>query len=148
MSAPAPQLIPGLSAIADRYDAVLCDVWGVIHNGRESFTAATDALSSYQSERGAPVVLISNAPRPSNDVKPQLHALQVPDHAWAGFVSSGDATRTELARLAPTGPAWAIGPDRDLTLYDGTGVLLLDLEDAAFISATGLFDDETETPAD
>ncbi len=145
----APQLISGLSEIADRYDAVLCDVWGVIHNGRESFSAACDALTRYQAERGAPVVLISNAPRPSQDVKPQLHALMVPDHAWAGFISSGDATRAELRRLAPTGPAWAIGPDRDMPLYDGTGVATFTgPEDCAFISATGLFDDDQETPQD
>ncbi len=144
-----PDLISGLSQVADRYDAILCDVWGVIHNGRESFAEACDALSRFQAERGAPVVLISNAPRPSQDVKPQLHALLVPDHAWAGFVSSGDATRAELRRLAPSGPAWAIGPERDMPLYDGTGVAAFaGPEAAAFISATGLFDDEHEHPND
>ena len=41
-----PEIISGLSAVADRYDVVLCDVWGVIHNGRESFAAACDALAT------------------------------------------------------------------------------------------------------
>ena len=36
----APEIIPGLSAVAGRYDVLLCDVWGVIHNGREHFPAA------------------------------------------------------------------------------------------------------------
>ena len=153
MTTPAPlrlpALISGLSQVADQYDAVLCDVWGVIHNGRESFPAACAALSRYQTETGAPVVLISNAPRPSEDVKPQLHALHVPDHTWAGFVTSGDATRAQLRQLAPTGPAWAIGPDRDMSLYDGTGITLFSGPDqAAFICATGLFHDETEVPDD
>ena len=35
MSLPEP--IQGLDEIADRYDVVLSDVWGVIHNGRERF---------------------------------------------------------------------------------------------------------------
>jgi len=143
----APVLITGLAEIADRYDAVLCDVWGVIHNGRDSFADACAALTRFQETRG-PVVLISNAPRPSNDVVSQLRMLGVPDSAWSGFVTSGDATRYALAERAP-GPAWAIGPARDASLYDGTGVAFAETPDgAAFVSATGLFDDEIETPED
>ena len=40
----APHLISGLSDIAGQYDVVLSDVWGVIHNGRESFPEACAAL--------------------------------------------------------------------------------------------------------
>jgi len=147
MAMRAPLLIAGLAEIADRYDAVLCDVWGVIHNGRESFPDACAALSEFQDTRG-PVILISNAPRPASDVVAQLRALGVPDSAWSGFVTSGDATRDAIAERAP-GPAWAIGPARDASLYAGTGVALAETpEEAAFISATGLFDDEIETPED
>jgi len=140
-------VITGLSEIADRYDVLLCDVWGVIHNGRERFPEACEALIRFR-ERGGPVVLISNAPRPSRDVIPQLRALGVPDEAWSGFVTSGDVTRTELAARAP-GPAWAIGPARDAPLYEGTGVTFAETpEEAAFVSCTGPFDDERETPDD
>ena len=142
-----PTLVSGLSQILDGYDAILCDVWGVINNGRESYPAACEALSRAQSERGVPVVLVSNSPRPAQDVKPQLHALMVPDHAWTGFVTSGDATRAELRRRAP-GPVWTIGPPRDEPLYEGLGLVREGVETAAFISATGLFDDEQETPED
>lgn len=143
----APSVIPGLFAIADQYDAVLCDVWGVIHNGRESFPEACDALARFGRERG-PVVLISNVPRPARFVLQQLTALKVPDDVWSGFVASGDATFAELVKRAP-GPAWAIGPERDDTLYQGSGVEILRTpRGAAFISCTGLFDDDTEEPAD
>ncbi len=143
----ASQIIAGLSQVAGRYEAVLCDVWGVIHNGMASFPAACEALARFQRERG-PVVLISNSPRPAQDVRDQLRALGVPDAAWSGFVTSGDATRGELASRAP-GPAWAIGPARDAPLYDGTGVRFAETpEDASFVSCTGLFDDEVETPQD
>jgi HAD superfamily hydrolase (TIGR01459 family) len=143
----APHILTGLSQVADRYDAILCDVWGVIHNGVDSFAEACGALQRFQEERG-PVVLISNSPRPSADVVAQLHALLVPDAAWTKFVSSGDVTRALLAERAP-GPAWHIGPDRDDTLYKGLHLDLLDgPEHAAFISCTGLVDDETETPED
>jgi len=144
---PAPPLIHGLREIADRYDALLCDVWGVIHNGVRSFPDACDALVRFGQTHG-PVILISNAPRPSRAVVPQLRELGVPDGAWSDFVTSGDATAAELAARAP-GPAWAIGPERDLALYEGTGIVLAEgPHDAAFISCTGLFDDEVEAPQD
>jgi HAD superfamily hydrolase (TIGR01459 family) len=142
----APQTVTRLSDIADRYDVLLCDVWGVIHNGRESFPEACAALATFARERG-PVVLISNAPRPSADVLPQLDALGVPRAAWQAFVSSGDATRILLAERSP-GPAWAIGPERDAPLYAGLGLEFSGPEHAAFISCTGPEDDERETPED
>jgi HAD superfamily hydrolase (TIGR01459 family) len=138
--------LSGLSAIADRYDAVLCDVWGVIHNGREAFPGPCDALVRFAAEQG-PVVLISNAPRPAAAVHDQLRELGVPDAAWSGFVTSGDATRALLAGRAP-GPVFALGPERDLPLYEGLGLDLAPLEDAAFICCTGLFDDDIETAED
>ncbi len=136
----------GLAEISSRYDALLCDVWGVIHNGREAFPAAAAALRRFAENRG-PVVLISNAPRPSADVQPQLDALGVPRESWSAFVSSGDATRVLLAERAP-GPAWAIGPERDWPLYEGLGLEFAGPEAAAFISCTGPEDDTRETPED
>ena len=141
-----PKPVSGLSEIAGQYDALLCDVWGVIHNGREHFPAACAALVRFIAERG-PVVLISNSPRPSADVVTQLDHLCVPRGAWSGFVTSGDATRALLAQQAP-GPAWAIGPQRDGALYEGLGLAFAGPEDAAFIACTGPQDDETETPED
>lgn len=142
----APQPVAGLSAIAARYDALLCDVWGVIHNGRESFAAACEALARFRATRG-PVILISNAPRPHGPVIEQLDSLGVPRDAWSLLVTSGDATRALLAERAP-GPAWRLGPDRDGPLYEGLGLDFADLDQARFIACTGPFDDENDEPAD
>jgi HAD superfamily hydrolase (TIGR01459 family) len=136
----------GLSTLADRYDVLLCDVWGVIHNGVASFPEACQALVEWRAHHG-PVILISNSPRPSADVVAQLDALGVPRAAWSAFVTSGDATRTLLARRAP-GPVWTVGPDRDAVLYEGLGLAFSGPEDAAFISVSGLFNDEAEGPED
>ncbi|MFN3931643.1 MAG: TIGR01459 family HAD-type hydrolase [Brevundimonas sp.] len=142
-----PHALSGLGEIAADYDILLCDVWGVIHNGRESWPEACAALTRFN-EQGGHVILISNAPRPSSDVVAQLDRLGVPRDSWKAFVTSGDATRAELAKRAP-GPAWIIGPDRDGPLYDGLGLdIAQGAADAAFISVTGLVDDETETPED
>jgi len=142
----APHALPGLSQIADRYDVLLCDVWGVIHNGRDSFPAACAALARFRAERG-PVILISNSPRPSWAVESQLDELGVPREAWTSFVTSGDATRSLLKERAP-GPAWRIGPDRDDVLYEGLGLEFAGPLEAAFIACSGPINDETETPED
>lgn len=142
-----PHALSGLGEIAADYDILLCDVWGVIHNGRESWPEACAALTRFN-EQGGHVVLISNSPRPSSDVVAQLDRLGVPRDSWKALVTSGDATRAELARRAP-GPAWVIGPDRDWPLYEGLGLdSAHGAADAAFISVTGPVDDENETPED
>jgi HAD superfamily hydrolase (TIGR01459 family) len=141
----SPTLVSGLSEIADRYDVLLCDIWGVIHNGRESFPAAREALARFKGQ-GA-VVLISNAPRPNSPIVEQLAGLGVTDRSFTDVVTSGDATRPLLAQRAP-GPFWRIGPERDWPLYEGLGLELTTLEEARYISCAGPNDDEVETPED
>lgn len=142
----SPTEIRGLSDLAGRYDVLLCDVWGVIHNGRESFPAACDALARFRAEVG-PVVLISNAPRPCPPIVEQLDSLHVPRAAWTKLITSGDATRALLAERAP-GPVWTIGPERDGVLYEDLGLTFAGPEEAAFIAVTGPYDDETDEPDD
>jgi HAD superfamily hydrolase (TIGR01459 family) len=141
-----PKLIAGLAEVAGRYDAVLCDIWGVVHNGRRKHAAACEALVRFRTERG-PVVLISNAPRPAGAVIEQLDRLGVPREAWSAVVTSGDATRAALADRAP-GPVWWIGPERDRPLFDGVPIRFSGPEEAAFICCTGLIDDHVETAED
>jgi HAD superfamily hydrolase (TIGR01459 family) len=143
---PAPENLSGLSALKGRYDALLCDIWGVIHNGLEPFGPACEALVRFQEDLG-PVVLISNSPRPCADVIAQMRQIGVPDRAWSGIVTSGDVTRSLLAARSP-GAAWAIGPDRDRSLYHGLDLNFAPPDAADFISCTGPVDDEVETPED
>jgi ribonucleotide monophosphatase NagD (HAD superfamily) len=83
-----PHALPHLGAVAGDYDILLCDVWGVIHNGRESWATPCEALTRFNRE-GGHVVLISNSPRPASDVIAQLDGLGVPREAWKAFVTSG-----------------------------------------------------------
>lgn len=136
----------GLAQIAHDYDVLLSDVWGVIHNGRESFPDACAALARFRAERG-PVVLISNAARPASYVVPQLDGLGVPREAWSAFVTSGDATRGLLAERAP-GPVWTVGPERAGGLYADLGLAFSDADGAAFICVTGPFNEDVEGPED
>ncbi|WP_430423335.1 TIGR01459 family HAD-type hydrolase [Phenylobacterium sp.] len=141
-----PTPISGLSQLAARYDVLLCDVWGVIHNGRESFADACAALARFRAEVG-PVILISNAPRPHGPVIEQLDSLGVPRAAWTHLVTSGDATLPLLAARAP-GRVWAIGPEHQSVLYGGLDLQMGGPEDADFICVTGPYDDENDEPGD
>lgn len=137
------RIISALADIADHYDAVLCDVWGVIHNGRAAYLAACDALAGFR-DAGKPVVLISNAPRPSSFIPRQLDALGVRRDAWDAIVTSGDATRAEIEKRGPR--AYKIGPSKDEGLYDGLPVDFRAAETADYVICTGLRDELAEPP--
>jgi HAD superfamily hydrolase (TIGR01459 family) len=134
------------STLAPNYDAVLSDVWGVIHNGVTSFPAACGSLTRFR-EKGGTVVLISNAPRPGDQVTRLLDHLAVPHSAYDGIVTSGDVTRAEVARR-PGESVFLIGPERDHTIFTGLDAPFSAAEDAKYVVCTGLFDDEVETPDD
>ena len=139
--------IAGLAQIADDYDAILCDIWGVVHNGRRPFDGAIEALQRYREERG-PVVLISNSPKPSLAIPQQFVQVGIDAVFYDAIVTSGDATIDELSRRAP-GPAFKLGPERDDPIYEGLEMHFADMDEAAFISCTGLYDDYGgETPED
>ena len=138
--------IEGLSALAGRYDVLLCDVWGVIHNGAVGYPGPCAALAAWRDTVG-PVILVSNSPRPHPEVILQLDGLRIPPDAYSALITSGDVTRGLLKARAP-GPAYKIGPNRDAPLYEGTGVVFAPLNEAKFIACTGPNDDEVETPED
>ena len=140
-----PKTIASLDEISGHYAAILCDVWGVLHNGVRHFESAAGALAAAR-ERGLAVVLITNAPRPHEDVEAQLASLDVPEAAWDRVVTSGDVTR-ELVSAGPR-KVFHLGPDRDLGLYDGLDIDIVEEFEANSVVCTGLFDDEIETPDD
>ncbi len=133
-----------LSAIAERYDAILCDVWGVIRDGRALIPAAIDALQRYRAQGGA-VVLLSNSPRRGASLQSFLAQMGAPANAWDDVVSSGEATFALLSARAP-GPAYKLGPDWDDGLYEGSGLEFAPLTEARFISCTGLVDYPDDHP--
>lgn len=113
----SPKLLDGLSHVAGDYDAVLCDVWGVVHDGKRAFSGAVEALREFRKSRG-PVVLITNAPVPRDRVTRLFPKFGVSEDCYDDVVTSGDATRNELKRVAP-GPVYRIGLGEDMSVYAG-----------------------------
>jgi HAD superfamily hydrolase (TIGR01450 family) len=137
--------ISTLTDVSVGYDVILCDVWGVLHDGISAFPLAAEALAKARA-LGATVVLITNSPRPYPGVVSQLRMIGVPDDAYDRIVTSGDVTRHLIAE----GPkkVFLLGPERDLPLLDGLGVEVVGEADATCVVCTGFFDDETETAED
>lgn len=137
--------ISGLSDIAADYRGILCDVWGVLHNGQSVYAEAAHALEQYRAGGGI-VVMLTNSPRPNKGVHQQFHELGVSDDVFDAIVTSGDVTRTLIAQAE--GPIFHLGPGRDIPLFDGLDVELTDEANCNAIVCTGLFEDEVDSPDD
>jgi HAD superfamily hydrolase (TIGR01459 family) len=140
----------GLSELAPRYDLILCDVWGVIHNGRAAFREAGEALSKFRAQGGR-VVLITNAPVPKPRVIRYFAPLGVPGEAWDDCASSGDATR-HLLESQPGKSIWIYGADggeeHDRFLYEGLPNPVAAGPEADLMLCIGLRDQLGEHPED
>ena len=141
--------IPIVETVRDvggRYRVWFVDIWGVMHNGRNAFARAAAATRAFRADGGI-VVLLSNSPRPSPDVREQLRQFGVPDEAYDATVTSGDLTRHELAKHDGA-KVFHLGPERDRAIFDRLNVTLAGPEDGELIVCSGLFDDDVETPED
>ena len=139
-----PDFIEHFEPLAQNYDVLLCDVWGVIHNGVMAFAPACDALLRFR-ERGCIAILITNAPRPGDSVARILDRLAVPRQAYNAITSSGDTTRGIVASR-PGQRVFHLGPQRDVPIFAGLDLAFAPLETADYVVCSGLFDDTVETP--
>ena len=116
--------LDGLREIAHNYDAILSDVWGVVHNGITPHWSAVEALVEYR-RAGGRVVLITNAPRPAAPIIGMLDAMGITREAYDALVSSGDATRAILAAEYRDSTIHYVGPPHENdTLFEGLGITL------------------------
>ncbi|MEG9861689.1 MAG: TIGR01459 family HAD-type hydrolase [Parvularculales bacterium] len=145
---PSISLLAGLAGLVGRYEALLCDVWGVVHNGVRIWPEALEALIRFRAGGGV-VLLLSNAPRPGEEVRAQLVAMGFPNEAIDGLLTSGDAVRVALEKQLYGPVFWHIGPARDVPLMAGLPFRqAATSEEASFIVCSGLYDDTKETPDD
>jgi HAD superfamily hydrolase (TIGR01459 family) len=131
----APPIVDGLSTLAKDFDLILCDVWGVLHNGLEAYLEAAEALRRFRA-RGGTVILVSNAPRPHQAVEKRLAQLGVTREAFDDFVTSGDLTR-EVVASRPGVPLLHMGPARDFRLFEGLDAPRVAAKEAQYFLCTG-----------
>lgn len=143
----APAIVESCAPLLAAYDVLLCDVWGVVHDGRRAFDEANAALTSFRA-RGGTVILVSNAPTPAANVACVLDEKGVVREAWDAIVSSGD-----LALDHVRAQGWQrlhhIGPfGRDRAFFEALPGPSVAISDAEAMACTGLVDDRRETADD
>lgn len=135
-----------MQEFSERYPVWLCDVWGVIHNGYTPFAASVEGLARHR-RRGGTVILVTNSPRTTPGVVRQLDDIGVDRASYDVTVTSGDVTQ-ELMRRHGGGQVFHLGPARDHSIFEGTGVARVPVADAHAVLCTGLFDDVNDDPKD
>jgi HAD superfamily hydrolase (TIGR01459 family) len=93
--------ITSVRAIADRFDHVLLDQWGVLHQGSAVFPEARDCVHALRAA-GKRVVILSNSGRRSEDNVERLADLGLPPGGHDGVLTSGEVVWHGLQeRAAP-----------------------------------------------
>jgi HAD superfamily hydrolase (TIGR01459 family) len=132
-----------LKTLDDRYRVILCDVWGVIHNGVELYPGAAERLQEWR-EQGRFVILLTNAPRTADAVRDQLGRIGLTPDKWDAIATSGEAGIAALKALAE--PVGFLGTASDRSVLEKAGVRFAGERDFADLACTGLT--ETRPRAD
>src|SRR5258708_34540770 len=90
------RLIDGMRALAPEYDGFILDLWGVVHDGTAPFPGVLDCMERL-SGAGKRLVLLSNAPRRSDDVVRRIEKIGVPAGRCHGGIASGAEARRTLS---------------------------------------------------
>lgn len=149
------RIIQSLAEISASYDAVLCDLWGCLHNGVAPFPEAVAALQAFRAGGGR-VILLTNAPRPAKYVTATLDRMGVPKDAYDAVVSSGDAAQDAMFAGVVGRRVWHLGPEKDDGFFTEipaewqgqADVERVPFDEAEGIVCTGPFDEMNEVPED
>jgi len=151
MTGPAP--IASLREIADRFDHVLLDQWGTLHEGKAVFPEARECLRALRAA-GKRVIVLSNSGRRSDDNLERLADLGLPAQEHDGVLTSGEVVWRGLhERSAPPFDtlgrhALLIARGNALSMIEGLDfVAVANPSRADFIWLAGL-DDASTDPED
>lgn len=151
MHGSSPRVLGGLSEAIEHYDALILDLWGVIHDGLALYPGVAECLANARAA-GKKIVFLSNAPRRASRAVEILTGLGVHPGGYDAMLTSGEVTYEYfVARTDPffaaLGPTYLyMGLERDAELIEGLGYTrVADPKDAAFILNTGT-DDFSQWP--
>ncbi|MCC4238725.1 TIGR01459 family HAD-type hydrolase [Thalassospira povalilytica] len=144
MSKAAPyEMINGLSEVIGKYDAVILDLWGVVHDGVDPYLSSIPAMKALK-DAGIPVALLSNAPRRSSVVTGRMEDMGIARDLYGPAVASGEIAYRQL--VDRTDPWYAklgrkvlmVGPVRDMSMFEHQDVeIVKTVEDADWVLITG-----------
>lgn len=133
-----------LDALPERYSVILCDIWGVVHDGVDLYPGAAERLLGWEDE-GRRVILITNAPRTAEAVELQLERIGLPRAAWHGISTSGESGIVALNAVGA--PVGFIGTPADQAILESRDVVIADdggFSDLACLGLDGVRMDPTD----
>ena len=132
-----------LSEIYSSYDTFIIDLWGVIHNGVSLNKKAIEAIDGLF-KGSKKIVFLSNAPRPSKNVKHFLAKLNMDNKYLNNIVTSGEAAMQSINQNKFGKFFYHLGPPRDESIFDEVKDNKVELEKSEFIICTGLIDEASK----
>src|SRR6478672_8659198 len=130
-----------LDALDPKYRVILCDVWGVVHDGVTLYPGAAGRLRQWR-DQGRCVILITNAPRTAEAVCHQLEQLGLPRDCWDGISTSGEAGIEALSLLES--PVGFVGTRGDRVILEGREVRIAEGEDFTDLACTGITEQRSD----
>lgn len=134
--------LTGLDTVIDRYDGVILDLWGVVHDGIAPFPWTIGTLRALK-DAGRKIWLLSNAPRRLSVVTAHLSAMGVTQDLYDGLLTSGEAAHDALQSRLLTEwgrRCYPSGAGDEKNLLAGSGVDFVDdPAKADFVMAGGGF---------
>jgi HAD superfamily hydrolase (TIGR01459 family) len=132
--------------IADRFDALILDLWGVVMDGTTPYDGARECLTELRA-RGKRIIFLSNAPRREWMVAERLAGMGIGEELYDRIVSSGEVSHQALkareGEFANFGRRYHyLGPARDANLLDGLDYRAVPLNEADFLLNIGIADDD------
>ena len=142
----ATGIVPGLRVLAPHYDALILDLWGVLHDGVRPYPWVIPCLGRLR-DAGKKLCVLSNAPRRVSRIAAHMAGMGLSPELVDAIYSSGEATYETLNGTTGRHPAGRsfgqrclhIGAADDAQLVSATDVrLVADPVEADFVLCTGV----------
>lgn len=141
------QIINSLDELDGTYDGILCDAWGVIHNGVTAHNSAISALSKAHAKT-VTVLILTNAPRTHDLLTKHFTSMGIDPNIYDGIISSGEVGRNILLKSYAR-RCYYLGPQIDEELLNVADFkIVTNPADAEIIFNSGLRDNTKEKSED
>ncbi len=135
--------LKSISEIVSDFDALIVDLWGVVHDGQKLYPGVKEKLKNLRKQNKG-IIFLSNAPRRAWRVIDVLNNLRITPEYYDGVITSGEVAFEHLSKNLIGKSYYSIGPERDAGLLDGSPYRRAKTpKDANFAIVTGFDDDDS-----
>ena len=132
-----------LEEIFNSYSTFIIDLWGVMHDGVKLNPKAVESVD-HLIKNQKKVIFLSNAPRPSNEVRKFLRKLKMEERFMENVLTSGEAAMIAIENNNYGKFFFHLGPDKDDKIFYKIKNNQTSLKKCDYILCTGVFDEHEE----